>query len=155
MAKQKFSVTLPDGNIATRSTERAYTHVVIGRRDLDAARAAQANAASRKFHAANYLHYVATIAAGVGGQVSGCHYTVTARYFEEAKQAIRDTKDEADYIEREIVRCIARINDAYGTGSRSAWIALQWSMNERNAMKGAQSNAKYYVDVQVVPVDAK
>lgn len=32
MAKQKLTVTLPDGTVATRTTDHTYTHVLIARR---------------------------------------------------------------------------------------------------------------------------
>jgi hypothetical protein len=145
MAKEiKLSVTLPDGQIATRTTARAYTHVVIAQWDVALERS---NALSLRvdLDASNHKFYRDQIAAGV--RDANTSEETWARYTKYAAMTA------GEYRSYEVERRLAKIKEEYGTVDVSAWACLQWSGSEKNAREALGTYRKRgWLNVQVLAI---
>ncbi|WP_175771824.1 hypothetical protein [Burkholderia ambifaria] len=148
MAKKKFSFTTAEGAVETRTSERAYTHVVLGRRNLVQARARAASAAERKMHAVNYDYYRNYAETDVGQPYPGRQWTTNQADHDAAVQLIAEYPTVEAYIEAKVEQVIARINDE-GTGDAGPEIVLQWSQSLRAAQASVSGHAKWHVGVRV------
>jgi len=145
MAKEiKLSATLPDGTIATRTTARAYTHIVVGQWDVAMARS-QALSRLEDLDASNHKFYRDQIAKGER-DVNTSEET-WARYAANAAMTV------GEYRAYEIGRRLAKIEAEYGTVDLSGFACLQWSGSEKNALASVGSFRKNgWVNVQVLAI---
>uniref|UniRef100_A0AAU6W3L2 Uncharacterized protein n=1 Tax=Pseudomonas phage Cygsa01 TaxID=3138529 RepID=A0AAU6W3L2_9VIRU len=145
MAKEiKLSVTLPDGQIATRTTARAYTHVVIGQRDVALERS-QAMSLRADLDADNHAFYRKEVAAGQ--RDTNTSEETWAAWTQYAAMTV------GEYRTFEVERRLAKIKDEYGTVDVGAWTCLQWSGSEKNASEALGSFRKRgWINVQVLAI---
>jgi hypothetical protein len=144
--KTKFSYTL-EGITFTRSSDRVYTHVVIGRKDIASLRReySQANATDRS----NAEYYKAQIE----GTHPHAHQRIcSAKTGQEKTLADGWSTNVQTNIDRQVrTRCeLLEQNIANGLGKLTV---LQWSMSLKNAQKGAQKWAGLrYINIEVRPL---
>jgi hypothetical protein len=150
MAKNKFKFTTTEGEVATRSSDRVYTHVVTARLDLVAGRAAiESDTGSGETW--DYTKRMAAIEVGQK-MWADKPYPMSQDDSDKYKAFMAANPDRAAYVELVKQRHLADYAKRYGAGSKSQELVLQWSMSEANARKGANGR-NYYIDVQVKPVD--
>lgn len=150
MSKTKFTHALPDGQIATRTSVRTYTHVVIGRRRLEVDRAAARRDAMQ--YRDDFKYYQKVVTAGVGGRYPGMapwRRGLTAGEVADAKQAIDGYTDADTYAE---ARVASRL-ECIGPGEFGPWEALRWSGSLANAAKGARDLESCGYAVQIEPIN--
>jgi hypothetical protein len=147
MAKIKYTFKHADGHTSTRSSERPYTHVVVGRIDLAAwrARLIESQSAGENW---DFTHAMAQ--KKVGDRMFPDRPWVMKQEDVDKYQAeLAANPDRAAYIAKRHQEGLASIEKQHGAGAKSPEGVLQWSMSAANAAKGAQSKAQHYVDVAV------
>lgn len=149
MAKQTFKFTTAEGRVATRQSARPYTHVVVTRLNLALLR--NDIAARAGTHAARY-NFQARIAALAVGDFWAPRCAVTETESKQAREFIAQYPTADSYVQSRIAAEIAKLNEQYGAGEVSRELVHQWSMSEKNAVKGLP-NHPMYVGARVAPVD--
>lgn len=144
--------TLPDGTKATRNSKnRIYTHVIIGRHNLVAARANVSSAACVAMHMRSFRHYAALANTPVGQSYDGSKYgIVTAKDQAEGAAVVAQYKTAEAYAQAMIAKAVGSI----GAGDEGPWQVLQWSMSAASAKKAVGGWAVWYSSVRVEPVAA-
>ncbi len=149
MAKTTFKHTLPDGNVVSRKSERAYTHIIIGRRKLDLDRAVIRSAQQVKTHKSNYEYHKAVVATEIGQTPPGYFSPVYEQSKARAIAEIEGFENADAYAAAKVEEKLAKVGD----GEFGPWTALQWSMSAANALK-ALGKWDHYSEVSVQPVTA-
>lgn len=158
-AKKKFSYTTAEGNVETRTSARAYTHVVVGRYNVADHRAhIEAEYGTVSKQTRRNFEYLSARAAMQPGQnwtstyANGESYTVTMT--ERDIKCARDglfgatTVEEYNAILR--TRALTVLHDRYGDGDVGREVVLQWSQSRANAQKAVSGWQKHYAHVRVV-----
>lgn len=151
MAKKKFSFTTAEGKVETRSSDRPYTHVIVGRFDLVRDRAA---VLSNLRAGESWDYYSSQAKLEVGQCMPGSRYPLDQRTVDQARAFAAENPDREAYIEKSRQACLATIEKRHGTGDKSPEYVLQWSMSAANAARGMQAKAQHFVDVMVKPITA-
>lgn len=153
MAKTIFTYTHADSRISTRSSNRVYTHVVVGCLNLVAERLK----VEQDDSAATSWDYSARQAATEIGQPMhpGSPFPLDKRSSDEARAFVAQHPDRDAYIAMVKKQRLDYINERHGEGDKSPEYVLQWSMSEHNAEKGANQARKHWIDVAVRPVDPR
>lgn len=149
-AKTKFTFTTADGIVETRTSSRAYTHVVVGRRDLVKQRAEWTSepARMRIFEAYVYLSRCASTT--VGETFRDGRVLVTQEMHDESVKIIRAYPTVDEYVAAMIAEGIERINAQEGDGEAGKERVLRWSRSVAAAQRGASAAREWHVDVRVV-----
>lgn len=129
MAKTTLKHMLPDGTIATRTTARAYSHLVIVRKNLIAVRTSLNSIKTRDLE--NYAYHREVIAAGVGGHYlfsSGdrCKWPVTQDQFDKAVAAVDGCANAQAYAEKCRDKRLAQHDAEYGDAVYGPWYVAGW-----------------------------
>jgi hypothetical protein len=149
---KKLTFTHDDGRVSKRSSDRPYTHVIVGRVDLVAARRSVVEN-QRAGEGWDYNHTMAQVKVGermwadrpyLMGEVDAAKYA----------DFMAANPDRAAYIEKCRLAGLAQIEKQHGTGDKSPEYVLQWSMSAANAAKAVPEKSKWHIDVAVKPVDA-
>jgi hypothetical protein len=152
MPKTKFTFTHADGRVSTRTSARTYTHVVVGRVNLVAERAA-VEKDDRWGSSWDYSAEQTLIE--VGQPMSpGKPHLMDKRLSDEHRDFLAENPDRAAYIAKCKQKQLDDLAERYGEGDKSPELVLQWSGSATNAEKGAAQARKYWVDVAVRGVDA-
>lgn len=131
---------LPDGQLATRVTSRACTHVVIARRDLVAMRteAMRPDPSDRE----QFAHLV--------GQLKN---VMTAAKRAEYQQSLMGARDADHFAELCAARRLGRLDKEYGFGDVGPWFVAAWCGRLELAEAEARRASKYgWIDIRVEPV---
>jgi hypothetical protein len=149
---KKLTFTHDDGRVSTRSSDRPYTHVIVGRVDLVAARQNLVES-QRSGESWDYSHDMAKIKVGERMWADRPYLMSEA---DAAKYAdfMATNPDRAAYVEKRRQEGLAQLAKQHGTGDKSPEYVLQWSMSAANAMKALPEKQKWHIDVAVKPVDA-
>jgi len=135
--KNKFSYTL-EGVIHTRSSNRVYTHVVIGRKDI--ARLRREYSQPNSIDRSNAEYYKGLIE-GIGSNKTCQQIALDAGWTTDVQASIwRQVRERCEQLEQSIAAGLGKLT------------VLQWSMSLRNAQKGVQlySGEKFKcIDVEV------
>lgn len=154
--KAKFTYTHTDGRVDTRqSATNAYTHVVIGRRNLGRAREQAVARRENQTALSNYKFFKQQAVAGAGGfiQLRNGPLAVSQGEFERAAAVMARCPTIDHYYDECLTNEITRIN-MFGTGDFGPFEVLQWSMSAANAHKGASRWIGYgWADVHVDETD--
>ncbi|WP_405124311.1 hypothetical protein [Pseudomonas alloputida] len=149
---------LPCGEIATRTTAREYSHVVIVREDLVALRASRD--VISKVDLDNFRFYSSLVAAGAGnhylhnsGSLSA--YPVTQADFDKAQAAIGGHADAQAYADACRLARLAKHDELWGDATRGPWGIVGWCGRLDLATKLAAQQRGYNcrTDVQVEAVN--
>ena len=148
MTKQtKLQHQLPDGGIATRTTARTYTHVVIARTDVNRRRtdALKLQDVDRR----NFEFYARCVATGRHGA-----HAVSAADIATYKAILAATPDAESYAASCAQRRLEKVNQEYGAADYSDWFVCAWCGREDLADKEARRVVKYaYSDIRVEPIN--
>ena len=156
MAKQTF--TVPEVPDSKRTSERTYTHAVIGRRDGRCSAVAYAadmavnEPRSRKWDGKHWDDYQRAAKATVGQPYRNPNgFLVEARDYEVriGSEFIAANPDRDAYVEAQAAgrqAYLARLQ----ASTPSELQVLQWSMSFQNAMKSVASHQKHHSEVRVV-----
>lgn len=137
---------LPCGTVATRTTARTYSHVVILRDDLVAVRAGKD--CIRKYDLEHFAYCQALLAAGVGN----CHrhscgtmstYPVAQADFDKAAAETEGFADAQAYAEARRIARLARHDAEHGDATRGPWGIVGWCGREDLARKLAAQQQGY------------
>lgn len=158
----KTSYTVPQVPGSTRTSERPYTHAVVGARNLVLARA----------QVPEYAEYMAgdtfdtrtrQVQTGAGNSYlyksqagSGRPFMVKVSQedFDKAVAFLAEHPDRAAYLAQDIAKRLALI----GTADEGPLMVLQWSMSHKNALAKVGEHSKYHSSVRVVecvPIEKK
>ncbi|WP_321874632.1 hypothetical protein [Burkholderia ubonensis] len=148
-AKTKFTFTTADGIVETRTSSRAYTHVVVGRRDLVKERADWSSPATR-FRLFEAYVYLTKCASTNVGEPFRDGIVVTQAMRDESVKTVRTYPTVDEYVDAMIAEGIERINKSYGDGDAGKERVLKWSRSASAAQRGASHARKWHVDVRVV-----
>ncbi|MCU1483139.1 MAG: hypothetical protein JWQ19_3925 [Subtercola sp.] len=147
MAKgTKFTFTTAEGKVETRTSERVYTHIVVGRDNLAALRAQAQNAASVASLKDEYTFRKNCASVNVGEKYPGRSYEVDAAMHASATACMAQYSTVDEYVKAKIAEHLTRIGDADAGPQR----VLQWSMTHRAALGAVGKWQKWHVDVQVI-----
>ncbi|WP_175771836.1 hypothetical protein [Burkholderia ambifaria] len=149
-AKTKFSYTTADGIVETRTSSRAYTHVVVGRRDLVKERAEWTSEPSRLRIFEAYVYLSRCASTTVGETFRDGRVFVTQEMHDESVKIIRAYPTADEYVAAMIAEGIERINAQEGDGDVGMERVLKWSRSASAAQRGANDARKWHVDVRVV-----
>jgi len=160
MTATKFSVAL-DGAVHTRTSQsRAYTHVLVGRRNQAAERAYAYGYQGDKTLRSNYRYdcFIAAQQAGVParyeGSSTGYTFTYTQDAIDRVKAHVGDCPTYADYVAKERAKLIARHEKSAACPDAYKLVALGWSSRADLAWKQA-SQHKSLIDIAVLPCAAE
>lgn len=145
----KFSHKTVDGIIETRTSDRPYTHVVVGRRDIAAFRRFVASATEHKRHQAEYRYLRLCASVEPGAQYPEGGFAVSRESHERGKATIAQYPAEHAYIEAKIAERVAELGEA----DKGPEVVLQWSMSERAACKSISTHSTWNTDVRVLPIN--
>lgn len=171
---QRFRVTLPDGQIATRNSHRGYTHAVIAVTDCRArAESLRTQAVElREVHAAvtamiaagdlSSLRRIHAWSNGAGQRGYRCEVPAltahTSAYY--WLPDYRDTASWTEYIDGALRSLLTQADrresaaDELDAGPALAYNVYRWSASALNATKGARELADVpHTTTRVVPVD--
>jgi len=151
MAKTKFKFTHADGSVSTRSSDRQYTHVVVGRIDL-AIQRENCTDLDRGRSQWDFTAKMANVDVEMPDVPTIAHLNALQRNLED-KEFVAKYPDREAYAQARLQESLDYLAERYGTGDKSNEIVLQWSASETSAQKGAQQKAKYFIDVAVKSVD--
>jgi len=146
MAKNKFSFTTAEGKVETRSSDRVYTHIVVGRDNLAAERAQAQNADSVKYLRNAYAYRKNCASVEVGAMYPGEKFPVDAEMHALATACLAQYPTVDDYVKDKTAEQLARIGEADAGPQR----VLQWSMSHRAAINSLGKWEKWHVDLQVI-----
>ena len=148
MAKQiKLQHKLADGGIATRTTAREYTHVVVARTDVNRRRADALKL--QDVDRRNFEYYGRCVVTGRNGA-----YTIPATEIESYKAILAANPDAEAYAASCAQRRVERINNEYGDAAYSEWFVCAWCGRQDLADKEARRVTKYaYADIAVEPIN--
>lgn len=148
MAKQiKLKHHLPDGEIATRTTAREYTHVVVARVDVNQRRADALKL--QDVDRGNFDYYGRCVATGRHGT-----RTISAIEIEGYKAILAANRDAEAYAESCAQRRVESINKEYGDAAVGHWFVCAWCSRQDLAEKEARRVVKYaYADIAVEPIN--
>ncbi|WP_109479098.1 hypothetical protein [Paraburkholderia sp. C35] len=144
--KTKFTFTTADGITATRTSERPYTHVVVGRRDN--VRERKAVRSKHGYHMENYAWWALVAATPVGEVPPGGYAKVTQKNIDGVRETLDAYADAQAYADATIASELA----ALGDGDTGPLTVLQWSMSENAAHRAVGGFSKIFLDVHVLPV---
>lgn len=126
--KHTYKVTLPGGEVITRTTARTYTHVVVFKYDAAKREAHDTSKAWLKTEASNHAYYsknAADVNAGVYGAPEPSEYAYRtegrAKTYEEAKAWTAKYPTVADYS----AACLAS-RRAYSASVLNKWQIAGW-----------------------------
>lgn len=139
---------LPDGSIATRSTAREYTCVLMGRRNFKATREAIMSDSFAKARQKDFNFYSSIIEAGVGKRIPGLDCALTARYVELAEKALEGVSDLEQYIEKSRKTALSPLPE----GDLGPLVVLSWSATLQSATK-LISDHPAFTDFKIEPIN--
>lgn len=139
---------LPDGSIATRSTAREYTCVLMGRRNFKATREAIMSDSFSKSHGKNFDFFKSVVTAGVGRYLPGLSYPVTERNFKDAEIALEGVSTRDEYISRDRNKALSLIPE----GDLGQLVVLSWSATLQSATK-LISDHPAFTDFKIEPIN--
>jgi hypothetical protein len=147
---------LPCGAIATRTTAREYSHVVILRTDLVAARA-QLDCISQTV-LDNFAYSQKIVGIGAGGLIrasNGRSYPVTQKDVDSALASMRGFTDAQAFAEAHRAERLAKFDAEHGDATRGPWMIVGWCGRLDLATKLAAQQQGYAcrTDVQVQAVN--
>jgi hypothetical protein len=156
--------TVPEVPGSKRTSDRPYTHALVGRVDVAAARRAAVSAGWDESDRTNYAFYRKLHDVGVGGVWShtrGYEHKVDQRDYDGAKKIIDAHPTLDGYLLARREDRLNQLNEKYGATSQAGpLVVLQWSMSAANAAKaeGTWRSQRGYIAVRVVecvPVEKK
>ncbi|WP_227461646.1 hypothetical protein [Cupriavidus pauculus] len=157
MANTKFSFTTAEGEVFTRKSARAYTHVVVGRHNnaLERATILAEHARPRSYDKANYQFYVARAALQPGDTFvsttgMGYEHVMTEKDVEDAKKNLRGATNFQEYLDALRDSRLAGLVQRHGEGDAGPEVVLQWSQSAANATKSIGQHSKFFTQVRVV-----
>lgn len=152
MSKPLHTWTVPGVEKAKRRSPRIYTHAIVGRADLAAARARieERAAGAGSLPRVNYAYYRRILEAGIGGTIDlgGRGRTVLAVVDSDdhtrASQELADCATAGDYAAKVLRRELDLLARQHPTGE-APLRALQWSQSYRAASRalGTWTRAGY------------
>lgn len=154
----KTTYTVPEVPGSKRTSERPYTHAVIGRRDPRmsaihrAADLARSEAKYKKWDGKHWDDYQRASVAVVGQQyLNHNNFWVEARDYnvELGQKFIEANPTRQGYIDSKSAERFAAV-EAMKAGTPGDLHVLQWSMSLQNAMKAVGTHTKHNSDVRVV-----
>jgi len=141
--KTKFTCTL-EGTTFTRSSDRVYTHVVVGRTDIARLRReySQAHATDR-----SNAEYYKELIEGTHPHAHQC--ICSEKTGQEKVLAEGWSTNVQDNIDRQVRTRCEQLEQSITKGLGKL-VVLQWSMSLKNAQKGAQKWAGFgYINIEV------
>jgi hypothetical protein len=150
MPRRTYVFAHDDGRVSKRTSDREYTHAVVGRRNLDAQRHAIEEGRKAFRYGWELARRQAT--AGVGKPWRepswGRQYLVTPHDLRVALELLEKYPTADDYA----TACVAAQFGALGEGDAGAEEVLQWSASERAARDALGRYLARYKGVRVVEV---
>lgn len=148
MPRRTYAFAHEDGRISKRTSEKEYTHAVVGCRDLAGMRGAVLH--STEFHRQTWDGMRRRADDGVGNEWQspgrGRLYVVSMHDFKEARQFLQQYPTADAYIEFKVAEV--------GEGDEGDEEVLQWSQTERAAKAALGRYLARYRNVRVVEVRA-
>lgn len=150
MARRTYVYAHADGRVSKRTSDREYTHAVIGRRNLAGERA-RVDAEARPLFRKGWEGAARKVEVGVGGEwmpaSRGRQFIVTLHDFKEAQALLAKHPTPESYVDA----CVtAQYGDLQGDAAEEE--VLQWSTSERAAHESLGRYLARYKGVQVVEV---
>ena len=147
-----FRYVTADGEVHTRTSKRAYTHVLIGRLNLAKARDVERSASRRESHDANwhYMQRCATHPVGEPFDIKRPWYKNTEELQAQGRACLARYPTAASYVEAMVAEALSRIDPA----DKGPEVVLQWSQSQRAAAASINTAAGWHVDVRVVALPA-
>lgn len=146
--------TLPSGEVVTRKSHHAYTHVVLGQRNLAAERASHLTMLRSKTTESNFIYYRKKAACKPGDVYHHSNQLtsiVTQAEIDEAMASLNGCTTLEAYREMLVADFLSRTAGVPDLGPVGV---LQWSKSLANASKGATKFSGYgFVNVHVCEVD--
>lgn len=155
--KNTLKHRLPDGTVATRSTARAYSHVVIARHDLVKRRAKAGRLSEVDY--SNFAFYQKEIATGVGGTYSHANGLMSRPLsqadYDYAVERVAGCETAQQYAEKCRDERLAGHDARYGTAGAGEWFVEGWCGRADLAEKLASKCRGYEClrDVQVQAIN--
>lgn len=150
MPRRTYVFAHDDGRVSRRTSDREYTHAVVGRRNLVAQR--HAIDEGRKSFKRGWEINRLKVEAGVGKPWKepswGKQYIVTPHELGEALEFLKKYPTADDYADA----CVAAQFGELGDGDAGEEEVLQWSTSERSARDALSRYLARYRAVRVVPV---
>lgn len=152
----KFSFTTAEGEVFTRKSDRAYTHVVVGRHNnaLERARILADHATPPKYDKDNYRYYAqrAALKAGDVYTSNSCNYThvMTEKDVADAIKYLRGAANFQEYVDALRDERLAGLVQRHGEADAGPELVLQWSQSAANAAKSIGQHSKFHTQVRVV-----
>ena len=154
-------LAIVDGKIigTRKSKSMAYTHVLIGKRDIEANRKEAYEYAGNDVDASNFRHYMeyldgtSRFLARKDWESDEQHAERVAADVARAERNLAGARTLADFIAVRRQRYIDAVEEEVAKGGYEL-MALQWCLSAGNASKAA-SQWKYHVDKRVIPVTVK
>lgn len=146
MPRRTYVFAHDDGRVSKRTSDREYTHAVVGRRDLAGMRSAMER--NHLFHAQTWKAFKHRVDVGPGGPWQppsrGKVWTVSPHEYKEALDFIASYPTADDFHAAQVA--------SVGEGDAGAEEVLQWSASERAAREALGRYLARYRAVRVVPV---
>lgn len=150
----KTTYTAPEVPGSSRSSERPYTHAVVGRRNIAALRAYAPESAEYSHGKQTYDYYSKQVQVGAGnsylyktGECRPFMVTVKQEDYDRGVAFLAENPDRAAYVAKKLAERMAEL----GTEDAGPLQVLQWSMSHANADKATGTFLnKGYVGVRVV-----
>lgn len=150
----KFSFTTAEGKVETRTSPRAYTHVVVGRRDYVKERAhLEANRATiEKQERRNWEFYRQCAQTPVGEKRETKDIYPNDERNVEMGQKVLDRAPTADAF---VAEYMARQEANIPAGDFGPEIVLQWSQSARAALAAVSKWSQWHTQVRVVELKSE
>lgn len=148
----------------TRTSERPYTHAIIGCRDLAAVRRHISRVWENDKHNARYMLQCANAQPGdrhpaATNKPFHADWVIKAEEIEEAREHLGGATTPDQFAEAQRLARVERHAAEYGDRDLGNAVVLQWSMSAANAGKGmSQWTSRGYIGLTIVecaPVEKK
>jgi hypothetical protein len=160
----KTTYTVPEVAGSKRTSERPYTHAVVGQYNLTLAREGAQDKGWIKGDTKNWTWHKESAAMKPGdlihvtGSARPWSYPMDEKAHGEHVAFMAANPDLDAYVAKLKAGRLARIDKEYGEGPLGPVVVLQWSMSLKNASTKIGEHSKYHGKVRVVecvPVEKK
>lgn len=151
--KTKFTFTTADGETATRTSARAYTHVIVGRKNYAYERQWQESPKLRKERESSwdYAKNCASVQPGERYPVARLNFEVTQERHDSGRALIEQHPSRDAYVAAKTAEAIAEV----GEGDAGPLVVLQWSQSVSAATRAQSGFAPWYTGVHVLPINGE
>lgn len=141
----------PDGTHDTRTTDRDYTHVVVGRSDLAALRVARGQIDPNEL--ASYDYYRSIIAAGVGVALPSTSWPLTDADVARATRCLEGCENAQAMVEKFAAERVADFDRQYKGAICGPWEVISWASSQALAEKASRGRLPFMRDIRVEAIN--